>query len=163
MRFAAENKKGRRLYVAVLTLTRNCRSSGTWEAIAASGKPDRLELFRKVLLASASIPRCSRPYHRPDDGRRKCRHQEMHVDGGVFFQSFSSRPSPTCRPSFAPRTRTSRARSGKILYVLRNGFGMSLQIRADRSAPDEHCSARPLVDVQGVGDQRSEAALSRCQ
>ena len=56
---AAEYKKGRRPYVASARI--DADQPIMWDmwnmgAIAASGKPDRSELFRKVLPASASIP-----------------------------------------------------------------------------------------------------------
>jgi hypothetical protein len=56
---AAECKKGRRPYVASARI--DADQPIMWDmwnmgAIAASGKPDRSELFRKVLPASASIP-----------------------------------------------------------------------------------------------------------
>jgi predicted acylesterase/phospholipase RssA len=56
-------------------------------AIAASGHPESLELFRKVLLASASIPVAFPPVYIEVevDGRR---YDEMHVDGGVISELF---------------------------------------------------------------------------
>ena len=52
--------------------------------IASSGRPEALELFRKVMLASASIPVAFPPVFfevelRPGGPR----YDEMHVDGGV--------------------------------------------------------------------------------
>jgi hypothetical protein len=56
-------------------------------AIAASGRPDALELYRKVLLASAAVPGFLPPV--PIDvainGRR---YTELHVDGGTTAQVF---------------------------------------------------------------------------
>jgi predicted acylesterase/phospholipase RssA len=56
-------------------------------AIAASGQPGSLELFRKVLLASASIPVAFPPvyFEVEVDG---VRYDEMHVDGGVIAEFF---------------------------------------------------------------------------
>src|SRR5437764_1346302 len=53
---AAEHAKGRRLYVGTTHL--DSRRLVVWDmgAIASRGRPEDLELFRKVLLASASIP-----------------------------------------------------------------------------------------------------------
>ena len=59
-----------------------------YRRIAASGHPDALELIRKVMLASASIPIAFPPVKirsRSTDGRR---YDEMHVDGGVATQIF---------------------------------------------------------------------------
>jgi hypothetical protein len=56
-------------------------------AIAASGHPDALDLVRKVMLASASVPSVFPPVmiEVEADGRRW---QEMHVDGGALAQTF---------------------------------------------------------------------------
>ncbi len=56
-------------------------------AIAASGHPRALDLVRRVLLASASIPGAFAPVMLDVmvDGEAK---QEMHVDGGAFAQAF---------------------------------------------------------------------------
>lgn len=118
---ASEFKKGRRLLVATTNL--DAEQPVIWDmgAIAASRNPHRLELFRKVLLASASIPALFSPvlFDVTLDGKK---HQEMHVDGGVFFQSFfvaSTVDLPAliheAHPDF----------TGKVeqnLYVLRNGW-----------------------------------------
>src|SRR5262249_20297129 len=56
-------------------------------AIAASGRPGALELFRKVLLASAAVPGAFPPVMiEVDAGGR--RYQEMNVDGGAVVQTF---------------------------------------------------------------------------
>jgi predicted acylesterase/phospholipase RssA len=56
-------------------------------AIAASGRPGALELIRKVVLASASIPGVFPPIM--IDVEAGGRHyQEMNVDGGVVAQTF---------------------------------------------------------------------------
>lgn len=118
---AAEYKKGRRLYVASSNI--DAEQPIVWDmgAIAASGKPDRLALFRKILLASASIPSLFSPvlFDVTVDGKK---HQEMHVDGGVFFQSFfvgSMLDLPAtihaAHPEFAGKVEQN-------LYVLRNGW-----------------------------------------
>jgi hypothetical protein len=118
---AAEQKKGRRLLVASTDL--DAEQPVIWDmgAIAASGKPDRLELFRKVLLASAAIPSLFSPVliDVMADGQK---HQELHVDGGVFFQSFfvaSIADLPAAIHAAHPDF------TGKVeqnLYALRNGW-----------------------------------------
>jgi len=53
-RIAEEHKRGRRLIVVT---TRTSMRSAAWSgAIAGSSRPDRLDIFRNVLVASASIP-----------------------------------------------------------------------------------------------------------
>ena len=57
--------------------------------IAASGRPEALDLFRKVMLASASIPVAFPPvFFEVEAGGR--RYDEMHVDGAVGFNVFVS-------------------------------------------------------------------------
>jgi len=55
--------------------------------IAAYGTPESLELFRKVMLASASLPGFFSPVM-IDAVYQGTRYQEMHVDGGVSRQVF---------------------------------------------------------------------------
>src|SRR5262249_25174080 len=56
-------------------------------AIAASGHPGALELIRKVILASASIPGAFPPVMIDVEANGQ-RYQEMNVDAGVVAQSF---------------------------------------------------------------------------
>ncbi|HQT78365.1 MAG TPA: patatin-like phospholipase family protein [Rhodopila sp.] len=61
-------------------------------AIAASGQPNALDLFRKILLASAAIPAVFPPVL--IDVEVNGRHyQEMHVDGGAIAQMFLYPPA----------------------------------------------------------------------
>jgi len=80
---AAEHRKGRRLFVGTTNLDAQRFVVWNMGAIADSGQPGSLVLFRKVLLASASIPVAFPPvYFKVDvDGRT---FDEMHVDGGVI-------------------------------------------------------------------------------
>ena len=56
-------------------------------AIATSGKPEALELFRKVLLASAAIPAVFPPgFVKVASGGTV--YDEMHVDGGATREVF---------------------------------------------------------------------------
>jgi hypothetical protein len=80
---AAEYRKGRRLFV--VTANVGAQRSVIWNmgAIAASNEPHRLDLFRTILLASASIPGIFSPVliEVEADGKPLT---EMHVDGGVI-------------------------------------------------------------------------------
>jgi hypothetical protein len=85
---AAENRKGRRLLVVTTNL--DAQRPVVWDmgAIARQGDHAALELFRKVLLASASIPGLFPPVmiEVEAEGRR---FREMHVDGGTTLQMFT--------------------------------------------------------------------------
>ncbi len=79
---AAEHHKGRRLLVGTTQLDAQRQVIWNMGAIAASGHPDALKLFRQVLRASASIPVAFNPvYIKVKAGGQE--YDEMHVDGGV--------------------------------------------------------------------------------
>ncbi len=84
-RIAAEHRKGRRLLVGTTQL--NAQRLVIWDmgAIANSNQPGALELFHKVLLASASLPASFPPqYFTVKAGGQL--YNEMHVDGGIEAQ-----------------------------------------------------------------------------
>ena len=84
---AAEHRRGRRLYVGTTNLDAQRLVVWNMGAIAASGDSGSIDLFRKVLLASASIPVAFPPVYIgvEVDGQR---FDEMHVDGGVIAEFF---------------------------------------------------------------------------
>lgn len=87
---AREHAKGRRLYVGTTQL--DARRLIVWDmgAIASKGDEKSLDLFRRILLASAAIPGFFPPVPIEIEVDGKVR-EEMHVDGGVtaslFFRS----------------------------------------------------------------------------
>jgi len=84
---AREHALGRRLYIATTNL--DARRLVIWDmgAIASVGTPEALELFRKVMLASASIPAAFPPVMMTVEAGGKL-YDEMHVDGSVATQMF---------------------------------------------------------------------------
>jgi predicted patatin/cPLA2 family phospholipase len=84
---AAEFRKGRGLNIGTTNLDANRPVHWNIGAIAASGDPGALELIRKILLASASIPAVFPPVliDVEVDGRR---YDELHVDGGATAQVY---------------------------------------------------------------------------
>jgi predicted patatin/cPLA2 family phospholipase len=84
---AAEHRRGRRLFIGTTNLDAQRLVVWNMGAIAASDQPGSLDLFRDVLLASASIPVAFPPVYIDVevDGRR---FDEMHVDGGVTAELF---------------------------------------------------------------------------
>lgn len=85
---AAEHAKGRRLLVATTNL--DTQETTVWDmgAIAARGDLRALDLFRNVLVASASIPGVFPPVMIEMDGPSG-EFREMHVDGGVTTPFFT--------------------------------------------------------------------------
>ena len=84
---AHAHREGRRLYVGTTNL--DTKRLVIWDlgAIAAGNDPHRLDLFRKVLLASASMPGLLPPVaiNVEIDGKP---YTELHVDGGVTASLF---------------------------------------------------------------------------
>jgi predicted acylesterase/phospholipase RssA len=84
---AEEYRKGRLLLIGTTNLDSMRPSLWNIGAIAASGHPGALDLVRRIMLASASVPTVFPPvmFEVEADGRR---FQEMHVDGGAIAQTF---------------------------------------------------------------------------
>ncbi|MBK6806105.1 MAG: patatin-like phospholipase family protein [Betaproteobacteria bacterium] len=84
---ADAHRRGRRLYVGTADLDAQRFIVWNMGLIAASGRPEAVELFRKVLLASASIPVAFPPVFF-DVEAGGGRYDEMHVDGSVGTRVF---------------------------------------------------------------------------
>ena len=88
-RVAEAHQRGRRLYIGTTNLDAPRFVVWNMGLIASSGHPDALALFRKVMLASASIPVAFPPVlfdvELTPGGPR---YDEMHVDGGVGARVF---------------------------------------------------------------------------
>ncbi len=111
---AREYKKGRLLLIGTTNL--DARRPVIWNmgAIAASGHPKALDLFRKILLASSAIPAAFPPvmFDVEVDGKQ---YQEMHVDGGAIAQLFLYPPDVGRKIVNKGIKRERRA------YIIRNG------------------------------------------
>lgn len=142
---AVEADKGRLLFIGTTDL--DSREPVIWDmtAIAASRSPAALDLFRKVVLASASIPGAFPPvmFDVTVNGQR---HQEMHVDGGTSHQVFMYPSSFELRAvALQDRPRT--------IYVIRNS-----RLDPDWASVDRRTlsiagrSVSSLIHTQGLGD-----------
>jgi predicted acylesterase/phospholipase RssA len=79
---------GRRLFVITTNLDAQRPVLWNMGALAASGHPQALELFRKVLVASASVAGAFDPVY--IDAEANGHHfKEMHVDGGTAYPLFA--------------------------------------------------------------------------
>ena len=141
---AAEYAKGRLLLIGTTNL--DVQRPVVWNigAIAASGHPDALSLFRRILLASASIPGAFPPVlvEVQHQGRT---FQEMHVDGGASMQVFLYPPSVNPSGQRSQRLRTA--------HVIRNG---RVDVEASRTPRGvlsiTRRSAATLLHYSGLGD-----------
>ncbi|MDP1837038.1 MAG: patatin-like phospholipase family protein [Reyranella sp.] len=127
---AREYQKGRLLLIGTTHLDAQRPTIWNIGAIAASGHPGGLDLFRKILRASAAIPGAFQPVmiDVEIDGRK---YQEMHVDGGAIAQLFLYPPSIDLS---APGVRRERH-----AYIIRNA----------RLDPDYAASDRRTISIAG--------------
>ena len=116
---AAAHAAGRRLYIGTTNIDTLRLVIWDMGAIASRGTCESLELYRKIVLASSSIPGVFPPV-RIDVEVDGCKYDELHVDGGVsdevIFRAFmvADLNKAVGRPgAYAPPHST--------LYVIGNG------------------------------------------
>ena len=86
---ADAHRRGRRLYVGTVDLDAQRFVVWNMGLIATSGRPEALELFRKVIFASASVPVAFPPVFFDVEVEGSL-YDEMHVDGAVAARVFYS-------------------------------------------------------------------------
>jgi hypothetical protein len=128
---AAAHQGGRRLYIGTVDLDSQRFIIWNMGLIATSGHPDALPLFRRVMLASASIPIAFPPvfFEVEAAGRR---HDEMHVDGGVAAQVFYNGGLFSAREL---RQNAGRGTARENIYVIHNGQLAAVAATTRRSVP----------------------------
>ena len=117
---AAAHQRGRRLYIG--TTDMDAQRFVVWNmgAIAASDHPAAPDLFRKVMLASASIPGVFPPVYIEVEVGGKT-YDEMHVDGGVITQVFFYESMLDIKKAAVAAGIASTGESAGSVYVIRNG------------------------------------------
>ena len=93
---AAESRAGRMLLVGTTNLEAERGVIWNLSGLSASTYPGKVELFRKIIQASASIPGAFPPVAIPVDYNGQ-HFEELHVDGGVTEQVFLYPPNITIR------------------------------------------------------------------
>lgn len=149
----AEHAKGRRLYIGTTELDSGRPIIWDLGAIAASGSPKALELFRQVILASAAIPVLWSPIYLEVEADGK-RYEEMHVDGGVTAQTilYGEAISLPQVKRLVPASEISR-KPRPIVYIIRNGkFTPDREVVAPKILNIATRSVSTLVGAQAVGD-----------
>lgn len=145
---AAEHAKGRRLLIGTTNL--DAERPVIWDMgeIASIGRPESLQLFRTILLASAAIPAVFPPgfITVSADGTT---YDEMHVDGGATREVFLVPQQLTtarmdARLPVKPIRRT---------YIIRNGH-VAPQYKAvrPRTMSIAGRAVSSLIKSQGIGD-----------
>jgi hypothetical protein len=146
---AAEYARGRVLYIGTTELDSGRPVTWNMSVIASSHAPGALELFRKIMIASTSVPGAVSPVMIDVEAGGK-HYQEMHVDGGVINQVFTY-PSSSLT-EFRKATGTPFWREIR-LYVIRNGRlepEWSASKRRTLSIGGRAISV--LIQTQGIGD-----------
>jgi len=155
---AAAHREGRRLYVGTTDL--DTKRLVVWDlgAIADGNDPNKLDLFRDVLLASASVPGLFPPVEIDIDVEGQ-RHAELHVDGGVAASLFLQ---PAMLGMSANDPDEAKVRDDLNVYVIVAG-----QLRMPRRKVQRKLSAVIEESVGGVlqaqmdGDLLKTYLLSR--
>jgi predicted acylesterase/phospholipase RssA len=152
-KIGAEHAKGRRLLIGTTNI--DFGRPVIWDigAIANSDLPDRLQLFRKILLASASIPGVFPPveFTTVSNGKQV---KELHVDGGVSNQVFA----------YPPEMKLSRLTQGRTatLYIIRNAKEKpDFEVTKASAFALGGRSTSVLVGTQGVGDLYRMSATAK--
>lgn len=114
---ADAHRRGRRLYVGTVDL--DAQQFVVWNMglIAMSGRPEALDLFRKVMLASASVPIAFPPVFFEVEALGRG-YDEMHVDGAVAARLFLT---GGVFDSSIIRKRGGRGPGRENIYVIHNG------------------------------------------
>jgi predicted acylesterase/phospholipase RssA len=114
---AAAYRQGRRLFIITTNLDAQRPVLWNMGAIATSGRPLALELFRKVILASASVPGLFDPVFIDAEGNGH-RFKEMHVDGGTAVPVLAT----PIRLAEAGKFAASHGLPGRIYIVINNNL-----------------------------------------
>lgn len=123
---AAKHATGHRLFIGTANMDTDEFIIWDMGAIATSDRPDKLERYRNVLLASSSIPVLFPPvyFEVEIDGQD---YYEMHVDGGIQAQLFLRGFMLDCDEAFDEDLR--RRDAEVSLYLIRNGTANESIIR----------------------------------
>lgn len=148
-KIAAEHKRGRRLLVGTVNL--DAQKFVIWDMGAIAERGD-IELFRKVIIASAAIPVIFPPsiFHVEAGGNP---YDEIHVDGGTLTQVFTTYKLLEGMQGVAKSLGVDPSKIKAKLYLLRNGYMSSNYKRVENSLPSlAERSFDTIIEAQGIGD-----------
>jgi len=143
-----EARKGRVLSIGTTNLDVGRPVIWRISAIATSDHPDRLNLIRQIILASASIPAAFPPVAIEVEADGEL-YDELHVDGGTSSQVFLY-PTALNLPLFLEKLESP---PHPKVYVIRNSrLDPSAAIVNRKLLPIASHSISTLIRSQGVGD-----------
>lgn len=154
---AREYRRGRQLVVGTTNLDAGRPVVWNLTRMAASDHPEKDELIRQVLLASASIPGAFPPVYievETPDGRK---YDEMHVDGGASSQMFFY----PAQLNWKDVTDALDVKGTPTIYLIRNAFlNPTYKTTAPRLLPIAGRTINSLIRTQGIGDFYRIATLA---
>jgi len=149
---AVEYNKGRRLYVGTTNL--DAQRLVIWDMgkIASIGGDNALKLFRKIILASASMPIAFPPVYLDVEADDTI-YDEMHVDGGVTRQVFFLYDVLQGLDSAIKEKNFDISRLRYSIYVIRNGYvDPQYNEVPDRFAAISERAIDTTINAQSIGD-----------
>jgi hypothetical protein len=154
---SAEHTDGRLLLVGTTNLDAGRPVIWNMGAIATSGHPDALELFRDIILASASIPVAFPPVFIEVDAGGKT-YDEMHVDGGATSQVTLVSPQ---MPLYLTREYLGHDIDRDLYVIVNNRIQPPYEIVRPRINKIGDASVSSLIASQGIGDIYKLYAITR--
>ncbi len=149
---AAEYNNGRRLYIGTTNLDAERLVIWDMGKIASIGNADALRLFRKVVLASASMPIAFPPVYLSAEADNKV-YDEMHVDGGISRQVFFLYDVLQGFDKALKEKGIDHFRNRYEIYVIRNGYIDALYKETpDRLSAITERTVDTITNAQSVGD-----------
>jgi hypothetical protein len=149
---AVEYNKGRRLYIGTTNL--DAQRLVIWDVgkIASAGGDNALKLFRKVILASASIPIAFPPVYFEAKVDDKI-YDEMHVDGGVVRQVFFLYDVLAGIDKAVKEKGFDASNLHYKIYIIRNGYVDAVwQEVPDRLVSIAGRAVDTMINAQSIGD-----------
>ena len=148
-KIAQEHRNGRRLYIGTVNL--DAQSFVIWNMGAIAERGD-IELFRKVILASAAIPIVFPPSHISVEVGGKT-YEEMHVDGGTMTQMFALYGVTRGMAGAAKAAGIDPAKLKAKYYFIRNGYVTGTYKPVNNKLTDiANRTFETMINSQGVGD-----------
>jgi len=149
---AGEYNKGRRLYVGTTNL--DAQRLVIWDMgkIASIGGDKALKLFRKIILASASIPIAFPPVYLNVEVNDET-YNEMHVDGGVAKQVFFLYDVVQGFDKAVKEKGIDISKVKYEIYIIRNGYTDAVWKEIpDRLSSIAERTVDTMTNAQAVGD-----------
>jgi len=148
-KIAEEHKHGRRLYVGTTYL--DAQRFVIWDMGAIACRGD-MELFRKIILASAAVPMMFPPVIIHVEGNGGT-YDEMHVDGGTIAQVFTLYRLLEGQEAAAREMGIDISKIKGKIYIIRNGYvEPGYKVVKDDLSSIAGQTFDTMINAEGIGD-----------